>query len=91
MHPEDRFVLQAELLELGSLATVRIELRSCPPVLHVDIVALFHQFDGLALADNAQYGVPPKSLVMLYFPSENAPAPPKPHMIGTSPTVDTVL
>ena len=27
------------------------------------------------------YKVPPKSLVILYFPSENAPAPPKPLMI----------
>ena len=27
-------------------------------------------------------GVPPKSLVILYFPSENAPAPPKPLMIA---------
>ena len=27
------------------------------------------------------YSVPPKSFVILYFPSENAPAPPNPHMI----------
>lgn len=24
---------------------------------------------------------PPKAVVKLYFPSENAPAPPKPHMV----------
>ena len=27
------------------------------------------------------YSVPPKSFVMLYFPSENAPAPPNPCMM----------
>ena len=28
------------------------------------------------------YSVPPKALVRLYLPSENAPAPPKPFMMA---------
>ncbi len=72
-------VLDAELFETGAGGGVEFGARAA--VGHVDLVNIVHQLERLLFLPMCSWSVPPKSFVMLYFPSENAPAPPKPLMI----------